>query len=54
MRIIYTNINDSTIKMSNEHTVDDDDDVYLNKLQTKGVKKSILYMCNVDQPTRHK
>ncbi len=22
----------------------DDDDVYLNKLQTKGVKKSILYM----------
>jgi hypothetical protein len=23
---------------------DDDDDVYLNKLQTKGVKKSILYM----------
>jgi hypothetical protein len=22
---------------------DDDDDVYLNKLQTKGVKKSILY-----------
>jgi hypothetical protein len=24
---------------------DDDDDVYLNKLQTKGVKKSILYTC---------
>jgi hypothetical protein len=23
---------------------DDDDDVYLNKLQTKGVKKCILYM----------
>jgi hypothetical protein len=22
----------------------DDDDVYLDKLQTKGVKKSILYM----------
>jgi hypothetical protein len=33
---------------------DDDDDVYLNKLQTKGVKKSILYMYNVDQPIRHK
>jgi hypothetical protein len=33
---------------------DDDDDVYLNKLQTKGVKKSILYMQNVDQPIRHK
>jgi hypothetical protein len=33
---------------------DDDDDVYLNKLQTKGVKKSILYMKNVDQPIRHK
>jgi hypothetical protein len=25
-------------------TDDDDDDVYLDKLQTKGVKKSILYM----------
>jgi hypothetical protein len=25
-------------------TPDDDDDVYLNKLQTSGVKKSILYM----------
>jgi hypothetical protein len=23
---------------------DDDDDVYLDKLQTRGVKKSILYM----------
>jgi hypothetical protein len=33
---------------------DDDDDVYLDKLQTKGVKKSILYMYNVDQPIRHK
>jgi hypothetical protein len=33
---------------------DDDDDVYLNKLQTKGVKKSILYIYNVDQPIRHK
>jgi hypothetical protein len=32
----------------------DDDDVYLNKLQTKGVKKYILYMYNVDQPIRHK
>jgi hypothetical protein len=32
----------------------DDDDVYLYKLQTKGVKKSILYMYNVDQPIRHK
>jgi hypothetical protein len=31
-----------------------DDDVYLNKLQTKGVKKSVLYMWNVDQPVRHK
>jgi IMP cyclohydrolase len=30
------------------------DDVYLNKLQTKGVKKSLLYMYNVDQPIRHK
>jgi hypothetical protein len=27
---------------------DDDDDVYLDKLQTRGVKKSILYMRNVD------
>jgi hypothetical protein len=27
---------------------DDDDDVYLDKLQTRGVKKSILYMWNVD------
>jgi hypothetical protein len=33
---------------------DDDDDVYLDKLQTKGVKKSILYMYNVDRPIRHK
>jgi len=24
--------------------IDDDDDVYLDKLQTRGVKKSILYM----------
>jgi hypothetical protein len=31
-----------------------DDDVYLKKLQTKGVKKSILYVYNVDQPIRHK
>jgi hypothetical protein len=29
-------------------TSDDDDDIYLDKLQTKGVKKSILYMRNVD------
>jgi hypothetical protein len=28
----------------------DDDDVYLDKLQTRGVKKSILYMWNVEQP----
>jgi hypothetical protein len=27
---------------------DDDDDVYLDKSQTRGVKKSILYMSNVD------
>jgi hypothetical protein len=27
---------------------DDDDDVYLDKLQARGVKKSILYMWNVD------
>jgi hypothetical protein len=27
---------------------DDDDDVYLDKLQTRGVKKSILYMWNID------
>jgi hypothetical protein len=42
--------------MNNDITkgYDDDDDVYLNKLQTKGVKKSILYMYNVDQPIRHK
>jgi folate-binding Fe-S cluster repair protein YgfZ len=26
----------------------DDDDVYLNKLQTRDVKKSILYRWNVD------
>jgi hypothetical protein len=26
----------------------DDDDVYLDKLQTRGVEKSILYMRNVD------
>jgi hypothetical protein len=24
--------------------IDDDDDVYLDKLQTRGVQKSILYM----------
>jgi hypothetical protein len=28
----------------NEMYNDDDDDVYLDKLQTRGVKKSILYM----------
>jgi hypothetical protein len=33
---------------------DDDDDVYLAKLQTRDVKKSILYMLNVDRPVRHK
>jgi hypothetical protein len=27
---------------------DDDDDVYLDKLQTRGVKKSILYIWNVE------
>jgi hypothetical protein len=27
---------------------DDDDDDYLDKLQTRGFKKSILYMWNVD------
>jgi hypothetical protein len=30
------------------YTVHDDDDVYLDKLQTRGVKKSVLYMWNVD------
>jgi hypothetical protein len=29
------------------HT-DDDDDVYLDKLQTRGVEKSTLYIWNVD------
>jgi hypothetical protein len=29
---------------SYDGTYDDDDDVYLDKLQTRGVKKSILYM----------
>jgi hypothetical protein len=38
----------------NTHDDDDDDGVFLNKLQMKGVKKSILYMYNVDQPIRHK
>jgi hypothetical protein len=28
--------------------LNDDDDVYLDKLQTRGVKKSIVYMWNVD------
>jgi hypothetical protein len=37
--LVFTNVVNSS---------DDDDDVYLDKLQTRGVKKSILYMCNVD------
>jgi hypothetical protein len=36
--------------MTRNSGIDDDDDVYLDKLQTRGVKKSILYMWNVDQP----
>jgi hypothetical protein len=35
-------------------TYDDDNDVYLDKLQTRGIKKFILYMWNVDQPIMHK
>jgi hypothetical protein len=31
-------------KVLKESPDDDNDDVYLNKLQTKGVKKHILYM----------
>jgi hypothetical protein len=31
-------------KSSTCGTPDDDDDVYLDELQTRGVKKSILYM----------
>jgi hypothetical protein len=30
------------------HKTHDDDDVYLDKLQTRVAKKSILYMSNVD------
>jgi hypothetical protein len=31
-----------------ETLCNDNDDVYLDKLQTRGVKKSILYLRNVD------
>jgi len=30
--------------MTRNSGIDDNDDVYLDKLQTRGVKKSILYM----------
>jgi hypothetical protein len=34
--------------VSSERSLCDDDDVYLDKSQTKGVRKSILYMWNAD------
>jgi hypothetical protein len=54
MALGLTTISAMATQAQEKVEVHDDDDVYFNKLQTKVVKKSILYMYNVDQPIRHK
>jgi hypothetical protein len=47
--LIYTYPwNDNTLTKNLYLCDDDDDDVYLDKLQTRGVKRSILYTWNID------
>jgi hypothetical protein len=42
--MILWSVSPSSMSSMEPDDVDDDDDVYLDKLQTRGVEKSILYM----------